>query len=742
MVRSYIHQFRDVKGHRMEFSSLWQAFRMRRKARNLPYWRQRKHTRLGVEGLENRLLLTYALGVAQPFNEFILGDSTQSSTESQGRAAIGGNANLSNFGVGDALSNSNGSRDDLIVGRNLTYNSGQVFNGNIVYGGTATLTNVGIPNGTARQGSDIDFSAAESSLTAESATLAALAPTGTTVLNYGAITLTGTSSTVNIFAVAGSDLATANGLNINAPTGATVLVNVSGATDQIQNFGITVSGTDRQHVLYNFASATTLQIQAISVQGSVLAPQAAVAFNNGNIQGTLVAQSLTGGGELQYYPSLAVPPTTSAPDVTVAKTADNPTIDAGQTAGFTVTISNVGTGTATGVTLSDPLPGGLGKDIKWQIDTSANTGNFVPGDFAITGATGSQTMSLNGLSTLSAGQTIAVHITATTTFNDVSSRTLTGTLPNTATVSAGNEASSLQNQSASATITVVAPDVTVQKTADAACIYAGQTAGYVVTLTNVGATTATGLTLNDPLPAGNGKDINWQIDTTVDNPSDFTISGSVGSQTLALTSSVNTLAPGSSLSVHLTGLTTARDLSCGGPATLVNTATVNATNEAPSLQNQKATATITLQPSVPVARGDFATIGFWHNKNGQALIDSLNGGPTSTALAHWLVSNFPNLFGVSAGIHAFATTAGGVTHYDRMPRSPAPTTLISLASPARRPTPRPWQPPLAFTSPAPRWLAGPMLPVTASPYRPGAAARTRLTSAPMAPPSGYPITAP
>ena len=42
-------------------------------------------------------------------------------------------------------------------------------------------------------------------------------------------------------------------------------------------------------------------------------------------------------------------------------------------------------------------------------------------------------------------------------------------------------------------------------------------------------------------------------------------------------------------------------------------------------------------------------IGFWHNKNGQALIISFNGGPTATALANWLAATFPNLYGASAG---------------------------------------------------------------------------------------------
>lgn len=51
-----------------------------------------------------------------------------------------------------------------------------------------------------------------------------------------------------------------------------------------------------------------------------------------------------------------------------------------------------------------------------------------------------------------------------------------------------------------------------------------------------------------------------------------------------------------------------------------------------------------------VGPGDTATIGFWHNKNGQALINSLNGGPSATNLGNWIATNFPNMFGVLAGM--------------------------------------------------------------------------------------------
>src|SRR3954469_11221267 len=47
--------------------------------------------------------------------------------------------------------------------------------------------------------------------------------------------------------------------------------------------------------------------------------------------------------------------------------------------------------------------------------------------------------------------------------------------------------------------------------------------------------------------------------------------------------------------------------------------------------------------------GDTATVGFWANKNGQALIKALNGGSASTSLGNWLASRFPYLYGANAG---------------------------------------------------------------------------------------------
>lgn len=49
-----------------------------------------------------------------------------------------------------------------------------------------------------------------------------------------------------------------------------------------------------------------------------------------------------------------------------------------------------------------------------------------------------------------------------------------------------------------------------------------------------------------------------------------------------------------------------------------------------------------------VQHGQTAGIGFWNNKNGQALIKSFNGG-TGTQLGNWLAVTLPHIFGVYAG---------------------------------------------------------------------------------------------
>jgi hypothetical protein len=79
------------------------------------------------------------------------------------------------------------------------------------------------------------------------------------------------------------------------------------------------------------------------------------------------------------------------------------------------------------------------------------------------------------------------------------------------------------------------------------------------------------------------------------------------------------------------------------------------------------TATVT-RLGQGVGTGLTAGIGFWHNKNGQALITSFNGGPSSTVLPNWQAASFPNLYGAGAGANSLAgkTNAQVATYFQTL----------------------------------------------------------------------------
>jgi choice-of-anchor A domain-containing protein len=250
-----------------------------------------------------------ALGAASSYNVFTFGNFTESNVDSEGRVAVGGNANLTNFGVGSAFSsNPSSAGNSLVVAHNLTYNGGEVHYGNTVYGGTLSGS-VNHPNGTVSQGTVVDFAAAKTSLTNSSTYWSTLSANGSTINYYGGIQLIGTNSALNVFNLSSSLLGSAWGLTIDVPAGSTVLVNIDGTSANFQNMGISFSdlnsdgsgSTDKLHVLYNFYQATSLSVSGISVQGSILAPNAALSFGNGNIEGNVVVDSATGNGEYHNY---------------------------------------------------------------------------------------------------------------------------------------------------------------------------------------------------------------------------------------------------------------------------------------------------------------------------------------------------------------------------------------------------------------------------------------------------------
>jgi len=99
------------------------------------------------------------------------------------------------------------------------------------------------------------------------------------------------------------------------------------------------------------------------------------------------------------------------------------------------------------------------------------------------------------------------------------------------------------------------------------------------------------------------------------------------------------------------GLTMASDGTISGTPTVSGNfpyvATV--TDSARNTGTINCAVTATFVTTGVLGKADTATIGYWNNKNGQALIDSFNGGPTATLLGNWLAAEFPYLYGGLGG---------------------------------------------------------------------------------------------
>ena len=231
------------------------------------------------------------------FNLLVLGNLslTGGGSDVAGRVGVGGNANITSASF----------NQDLIVNGNLNFGGGTINGGNAVYGTSASLNGVNISRGQAiKTANPFSVSTARAYVEGISNKWAGLSANGTTTVQYGGVILQGSDAKQNVFRVKGSDLSSANYVQISVPTGATAIINVDGTSDRMGNLGISLNGTDKQHVVFNFWQATSLTVSGVNVTGSLWAPKAAVNFSNGQLMGNLVANSLSGGGRFEFYPFL------------------------------------------------------------------------------------------------------------------------------------------------------------------------------------------------------------------------------------------------------------------------------------------------------------------------------------------------------------------------------------------------------------------------------------------------------
>lgn len=232
------------------------------------------------------------LGMANDYGIFVFENLIQSSTDCGGRVAVGGNADISSYFVGKNISDT--SIPSLVVGGNLNFSNGQVKGDVPHVGGTWNVKSANFTScKTYDPETDVDFTAAKNYLTTTSTAWSKLTTNIGSVDNYyNNITLTGTDSDLNVFNLTAQDLLNCCSLTIKAPSSSTVLVNISGTTCEFSGFGTSLLGVNKNKVLYNFSEATSLNIFNIGVEGSVLAPYAKLGFWSGQINGSLIGNSL------------------------------------------------------------------------------------------------------------------------------------------------------------------------------------------------------------------------------------------------------------------------------------------------------------------------------------------------------------------------------------------------------------------------------------------------------------------
>lgn len=367
-----------------------------------------------VAGTPGTTVTSDVFGLAHNFNALVFADFRAVSGDTDGRLAVQGNATMtSGYGVGTPAKgrpiavSSNATVDRLIVGEDL-YDSNWGVNGNIVVGGTRYgperwLTNGNVirflrpvtfdSNGNVpADGSGTSFDSLHDDMLAVSAAIGALADRGVVQkdasLSYRA-DFVGNDPALNVFNVTAAEWSrSASSINITAPAGSTVVVNIHGSAVEIENCGMQLEGVDLEHVVYNYVDALSLRTTNFAHLGSVLAPKAAARFVAGSIDGRAVLAgpvNTTNGFEFHNFLFNGSVTYTSAPVP--------PSIH------YTFTVTNTGETPLGDIVVTDPMVTVNGSPISLlpgEVDSTTFTADYYPTDAEIAAGTLSNTATVTG----------------------------------------------------------------------------------------------------------------------------------------------------------------------------------------------------------------------------------------------------------------------------------------------------------------------------------------------------------
>ncbi|WP_337176002.1 choice-of-anchor A family protein [Paludisphaera sp.] len=235
------------------------------------------------------------LGAAGGYGEFVFGNLTRNNASSNGAIAAGGSATINNMSIrgSDAAG--------LVVGGDLSWHGGSLGSGTAYVGGKASTRNVWAPGGVKGDVDvlPVDFTSAQAYLEGFSLAQYGDANAKASYDGYYWYSLGATDGKgLQVVDVDASALR-GKGVRVAGQSGSTVIVNVLGDSASFSNMQVQLAGgITASNVLWNFVDATSLKLANVGWAGTILAPHAAVAFDNGQLSGALIAAALKGTGTI------------------------------------------------------------------------------------------------------------------------------------------------------------------------------------------------------------------------------------------------------------------------------------------------------------------------------------------------------------------------------------------------------------------------------------------------------------
>ncbi len=245
------------------------------------------------------------LNEANDFSAYVFGNFEASSGNANGALAVGGDLRVGGYSV--ATNDTTPVSDySLLIEGDARYTSGRIYRGKVRVAGDISAISQsviwGLPEGTEIENTPLSYSIKESKsdYIELSQEVSLLEMGGSVEFKWGGLYLRGDGeSPIQVFQISGEQLSRAHTFSVkNIPEGASLIFNVDGSHVRVQNLSFSDIISYRSKSLFNFYQAQTLSIDGVSIEGSVLAPEASVNASGGNLMGTVIAQSWTGSMHL------------------------------------------------------------------------------------------------------------------------------------------------------------------------------------------------------------------------------------------------------------------------------------------------------------------------------------------------------------------------------------------------------------------------------------------------------------